>query len=68
MFLFFELGMGIIFEGILELFFELLGFGFVEESHFLFLFVEFAIVDLLLFVLNIGNIEDRSQVLTFHTE
>jgi len=60
--------MVVIFECILELFFKLLGFRFIEESHFLFLLVEFAIVYFFLLVFDLGNIEDRSEVHCFHTE
>lgn len=56
----FELRMVVILESILELFLELLRLGFIEETHFLLLFVELAIVNFLFFILNFGYIEDRS--------
>lgn len=56
----FELRMVVILEGILKLFLELLGFRFVEETHFLLLLIEFAVVNFLSLILNFGNIEDRS--------
>lgn len=47
-------------ELFLYFFLEFLGFAFVEEAHSFFFFVEFAVVDLLVF--NFGNVKDRGDV------